>query len=371
MTQKAILVLEDGTTFEGTSLGASGRAFGEVVFNTSMTGYQEILTDPSYRGQMVTMTYPLIGNYGTSPEDFESRQCQVSGFIVSQECPMPSSWRSQKPLQQFLAENGVVGIQGIDTRALTRRLRTEGVMMGTISTDETPQEALQRLRRSPKYSEVDFVEKVSTPEPYLWKGYPADLPPDLASKTKLAPRVVVVDYGVKFNILRILAAHDCEVIVVPCRSTADQVLQYQPDGILLSPGPGDPVTLPYGRQTVEGLLGRLPMMGICMGHQLLGWALGGKLFKLKFGHHGGNHPVKDLTTGRVYITAQNHGYALEEESLKKVGAEVSHLNLNDDTVEGLRHKEWPVFSVQYHGEGAPGPEDSRYLFDEFVKRVNE
>lgn len=354
---KAILALEDGTLFEGQALGATGRAYGEAVFNTGMTGYQEILSDPSYAGQMVCLTYPLIGNYGVNEADWESRRIQVEGLIVHEAAAIPSNWRSAQSLDVFLREKGIVAIQDIDTRALTRRLRSHGVMMGAISTDESPDELLERLRTEPGYAGIDFVRRVSTTEPYTWafEGIPKH-------------RVALLDCGVKHNILRSLANLGCQTTVFPCTAPAEQILEHDPDGIMLSPGPGDPVHLGYVVETVKKLVGRKPIMGVCLGNQLLGYAFGSRTHKLKFGHRGSNHPIKDLTTGRVYITSQNHGYTVAPDELKD-GMEVAHINLNDGTVEGLRHRELPIFSIQYHPEASPGPKDSAYFFEEFVKMI--
>jgi carbamoyl-phosphate synthase small subunit len=354
---KAILALEDGTIFEGQSLGAPGRAYGEVVFNTGMTGYQEILTDPSYAGQMVCLTYPLIGNYGVNEEDFESRRVQVEGFIVRESAPAPSNWRAGKTLDAFLREKGVVGVQGIDTRALTRCLRVRGVMMGAISTDETAEEVVERIRSSPGYAGIDFARRVTAEEPYEWpfEGTPNH-------------RIALLDCGVKYNIMRSLADLGCQTTVFPCTTPAEQILEHDPDGIMLSPGPGDPAELGYVVETVKKLAGKKPMMGVCMGNQILGYAFGSRTYKLKFGHRGSNHPVKDLTTGRVYITSQNHGYAVDGKELQN-GMEVAHVNLNDGTVEGLRHRELPLFSIQYHPEASPGPTDSTYFFRQFVEMI--
>ena len=352
---KAILALEDGTILEGESLGAPGRTYGEVVFNTGMTGYQEILTDPSYAGQLVMLTYPLIGNYGINPQDFESRRVQVEGFIVREAAEIPSNWRAAQSLDAFLKEKGIVGIKSLDTRALTRKLRVHGVMMGAISTDETPEELLTRLKSSPAYSESDLAQKVTTEQSYVWESE--------------GPfRVALLDCGVKFNILRSLAALGCQTTVYPCTTSASEILRTNPDGIMLSPGPGDPSQLGYIVDTVRELVGKKPIMGVCMGNQLLGYAFGSRTFKLKFGHRGSNHPVKDLATGKVYITSQNHGYAVDPDGLKD-GMEVAFVNLNDGTVEGLRHKELPVFSIQYHPEASPGPTDSAYFFRQFVAMI--
>lgn len=358
----AFLVLEDGAVFPGRALGKPGRTYGEVVFNTGMTGYQEILSDPSYAGQIVTLTYPLIGNYGVTPEDFESRRVQVEGLIVREASEEPSNWRSKSTLDEFLKEHGVVAIQGIDTRALTRRLRTRGVMMGAISTDETPEAALARLAASPSYSGVDFVRRVTTDEPYEW-------PPDDSYATPRF-RVALLDMGVKFNIMRSLAQRGCATTVWPCHASADEILERRPDGVMLSPGPGDPALLGYIVPTVRKLAERVPMMGVCLGNQMLGHAFGSRCFKLKFGHRGSNHPARDLQTGRVYITSQNHGFAVDPDGLRD-GMEVAHINLNDGTVEGLRHRELPVFSIQYHPEASPGPHDSSYFFDQFVELMEK
>lgn len=351
---KAILVLADGTVFEGVSLGAEGRAYGEVVFNTGMTGYQEILSDPSYAGQIVTLTYPLIGNYGTNTEDFESGKVQVEGLVIREASEEPSNWRSRNSIDEFLRHRGIVGIQGVDTRALTRRLRVSGVMMGTITTNETPEEALERLRQSPNYAEVDYVRRVTTHQAYEW---PAE------GEERF--HVALLDCGVKFNIMRNLARRGCRTTVFPCTAKPEEILERKPDGVMLSPGPGDPANLGYIVETVRVLAHKLPMMGVCLGNQLLGYAFGSRTFKLPFGHRGSNHPAKDLATDRVYITSQNHGYALDP-TLLTGGMEVAHINLNDGTVEGLRHRELPVFSIQYHPEASPGPHDSGYFFDEFI-----
>ncbi len=384
MAKKAILVLEDGSVYEGYSFGAEDNAYGEVVFNTSMTGYQEMLTDPSYAGQILVPTYPMIGNYGINESDFESKQIQVRGFAVREYCSQPSHWRSTVTLHKFLQDNGIPGISGIDTRALTRHIRSIGVMMGIITSEMTAEEALGGLKNLPKYDFTDFVHLVSTEKPYEWQSDTSVLAgriPDseqgerrgaatssvIASAAKQS-RIVVLDLGLKYNMLRILSQSGCQVTAVPCTTSADDILALNPDGIVLSPGPGDPALLNDIAEIVKKLAGEKPIMGICLGHQLIGRALGAKTFKLKFGHRGGNHPVRDLATGKVYITAQNHGYAIDADTLKG-GLEVSHINLNDDTVEGLRHRDLPILSIQYHSEASPGPLDNMYLFERFLEMV--
>ncbi len=365
---RANLVLEDGTVFEGESLGAPGRTVGEVVFNTGMTGYQEILTDPSYAGQMVALTYPLIGNYGINPEDFESRRVQVEGLIVREAADSPSNWRSAQSLGAFLKEKGIVGIKGIDTRALTRALRVRGVMMGIISTEDTSAAALEALKSAPDYAQIDFARRVTAEAPYHW-GPDSDGPGPLAepgaSSVAAKYRIALLDCGVKYNIIRSLADLGCDTTVYPCTATADELLRDNPDGIMLSPGPGDPAQYGYIVDTVRRLADKKPIMGVCLGNQILGCAFGSKTFKLKFGHRGSNHPVKDVKTGRVSITSQNHGYAIDPDLLKD-GMEVGQVNLNDGTVEGLRHSELPIFSIQYHPEASPGPNDSAYFFRQFI-----
>jgi carbamoyl-phosphate synthase small subunit len=356
MDKQAFLALEDGSIHYGHAFGGQADAIGEVVFCTSMVGYQEMLTDPSYAGQILVSTYPLIGNYGINEQDFESDKIQVRGFIVREQCLEPSHYLSSETVGQYLRKNKVPGLYGVDTRALTRRLRSSGVMMGMITSTKNPQQALEELRGAPKYGTIDFVKQVSTKAPYQWQG-------------KNAPQgyhILGLDCGLKFNILRILNRLGCNVTVVPCDTPAKEILALKPDGILLSPGPGDPELLDYIVVTVKELIEKKPIMGICLGNQLIARAFGGRNYKLKFGHRGGNHPVRELATGRVYITAQNHGYAVDAASLKD-GLEITHINLNDGTVEGLKHKELPIFSIQYHSESSPGPWDSTYLFDRFLE----
>jgi len=359
MTKRAILLLEDGSIYEGQSFGADTDACGEVVFNTSMTGYQEMLTDPSYAGQIVIPTYPLIGNYGINENDIESSRIQVRGFVVREDCAEPSHYLNQKTVNDYLTEAGIPGIAQLDTRAITRKLRNYGVMMGVLTSQRTPQEAAEMLASVPNYGTIDFVKEVSTQTPFRFR--PED--------GEGCRNVVVVDYGCKYNIMRIIRGLGCNVTVVPCTATAKEILAYNPDGVLLSPGPGNPELLDYAVYNLRGLIGYKPIMGICLGNQLIARAFGGKNFKLKFGHRGGNHPVKDLATGKVYITAQNHGYAVDADSIKE-GLEVSHINLNDGTVEGLCHKELPIFTIQYHSEASPGPLDSTYLFEQFMEMVD-
>ncbi len=366
MTGQTLLVLEDGTCFVGKPLGAAGQTHGEVVFSTAMTGYQEMLTDPSYAGQILALTYPLAGNYGINGEDVESMRIQVRGLVVRESCDLPSHWRSDMTLHEYLASQEIVAISAVDTRALTRRLRRAGVMMGTITADETADEALARLRSLPPYGETDYVRQVTAGEPYDWPGEPGQS----AGRGKPKRHIAVMDTGLKYNILRLLRRRGCRVTAVPCTISADDLLALEPDGIVFSPGPGDPALLDYAVATVKSLIGRKPVLGICLGHQLLGRAFGAKTFKLKFGHRGANHPVKDLLTGRVYITAQNHGYALDPDGLRG-GLEVSQLHLNDGTVEGLHHRSQPLISIQYHSEASPGPLDNVYVFDRFLQMIEE
>jgi len=373
MAKKAILALEDGSVHEGHSFGAETTAYGEVVFSTSMTGYQEMLTAPSYAGQILVPTYPLIGNYGINESDFESKRIQVRGFAVREYCSQPSHWQSTRTLHEFLLAYGIPGISGIDTRALTRRLRSSGVMMGILSSEMTTAEALKELKSLPKYDFTDFVHQVSTEKIYEWQSNtPATVTlPSLslrgASATKQSLKILVIDYGLKYNILRILSQLGCQASAIPCTASAEDVLVLNPDGIVLSPGPGNPALVEHIVDTVKGLLGRKPIMGISLGHLLIGRALGAETFKLKFGHRG-SYPVQDLATEKVYITAQNHGYAVDADTVKQ-GLEVSHINLNDGTVEGLRHRDLPILSIQYHSEASPGPWDNMYLFEQFLEMV--
>lgn len=363
----ALLALADGRVFRGLTCGAVGEASGEVVFNTSMTGYQEILTDPSYRGQMVCMTYPLIGNYGISPEDAESRRPWVNGFIVKEACGYPSNWRGRMRLDDYLREHGIVAIQGIDTRALTRHLRDHGAQEGIISTVEADADRLvERARALPGLVGRDLVSEVSVAEPHDWDQGTWDLARGYTAPPTPRFRVVAYDSGIKQNILRQLSSLGCGVTVVPARTPAEAVLEMRPHGVFLSNGPGDPEAVPYLVESVRGLVGRTPIFGICLGNQILGLALGGRTYKLKFGHHGANHPVRDLSTGRVEITAQNHGFSVDPTSVAKLGLDETHVNLNDGTSEGMRHRELPIFSVQYHPEASPGPHDAHYLFHRFI-----
>jgi len=352
---KGTLALEDGRVFEGESFGVEGRCAGEIVFNTSMTGYQEILTDPSYKGQIVAMTYPLIGNYGTNEDDAESSKAQVEGFVVREYCPYPSNHLSQWTLADYLRRNGIVAITDVDTRALTRHVRVQGAMKAVIATGHCePDELVEQARQSRGLIGVDLVKEVTCQEPYVF----AEGAPD-------ALHVVVYDFGVKMNILRCLAGMGLRVSVVPAATPADEALALKPDGILLSNGPGDPEGVPYAVETTRDLLGRTPLFGICLGHEFLGLALGGKMRKLKFGHRGSNHPVKDLSTGKIDITCQNHSFNIEMDSLPRDAVDVTHVNINDMTAAGLRHRTLPVASVQYHPEASAGPHDARHLFETF------
>jgi len=373
---KALLALEDGLVLWGRSFTGPGECAGEVVFNTAMTGYQEILTDPSYKGQIVTMTYPLMGNYGVNPEDLESRGVQVEGFIVKEYHPYPSNWRSQGNLADYLKASGRLGVEGLDTRAITKRLREVGAMRGIISTlDLDPASLVRRARELPSMEGQDLVPLVTCARAYWWPEAPAagSEPSDLAAlwAQKRGKKVVLYDYGVKYNIIRCLTERGLEVLVVPATTPAAMILALKPDGIVLSNGPGDPAAVTYAVDNVRQCLGAQPMFGICLGHQLMGLALGGRTFKLKFGHRGANQPVKNKLSGRVEITSQNHGFAVDLASIPDPAVELTHVNLNDGTLEGLRHQKLRAFSVQYHPEASPGPHDADNLFNEFLEMVKE
>lgn len=356
---KAILALEDGKIFRGKSFGATGERYGEVVFNTSMTGYQEILTDPSYKGQIVTMTYPLIGNYGVNREDGESCRPFMEGFVVKESSKIASNWRSEQSLEDYLKENNIPGIEGIDTRALTLHIRQSGAMKAVLSTiDLNEKNLVKKAKDSPGLVGIDLVKEVTSQKKFEWNR-------------KGKYKVVVIDCGVKFNILRELNKNSCSVTVVPASTTSQEILDLKVDGVVLSNGPGDPAALPYLVKTVKELMGKVPIFGICLGHQILGQAFGGKTYKLKFGHHGGNHPVKDLKTGKISITVQNHGFCVNIESLDRKQIEITHINLNDQTLEGMRHKRLPIFSVQFHPEASPGPHDAKYLFEYFITLIEK
>ena len=364
-------MLEDGTIFEGTSFGAKGCRCGEVVFNTSMTGYQEILTDPSYHEQIITMTYPLIGNYGANKNDKESRKVFASGFIVKENCDYPSNWRSRETLAEFLKANNVIGLEGIDTRQLVRHIRTAGAMRGVISSTELNTEKLTKiLSKYPGLVGRDIVKDVTAGKPYIWDEGVTDVLTGFEQNPSKKFNVAAFDFGIKRNILRLLCSHGCNVKVVPAQSSAEQVLAQRPDGVFLSNGPGDPAAVCYAIETVRQLLNKVPIFGICLGHQILALALGGRTYKLKFGHHGANHPVKNLQTDKIEITCQNHGFCIDMDSLKGKGVELTHLNLNDNTPEGIACRRKIAFSVQYHPEASPGPHDSSYLFETFTKLMS-
>ncbi len=378
--ESAVLALEDGLVFRGQAFGAAGSRLGEIVFNTALTGYQEVLTDPSYAGQIVVMTYPHIGNYGTNALDVESRRIFVEGFVVRAYSPCFSNWRAEASLSDYLASQGIIGISGIDTRRVVRHIRDRGAMRACISSDALSNaEAVELARSGPSMLGLDLASQVTCTTAYEWLGdapagaliapTPATAKPVEEGKRRY--RVVAYDFGAKFNILRSLARHGCDVRVVPAMTSAEDVLALDPDGIFLSNGPGDPEPLSGPVQNVKKLLGRRPIFGICLGHQVLGLALGGRTFKLKFGHRGANQPVKNLVTNRVEITAQNHGFAVDPDSLSDREVEITHLNLNDHTLEGMRHRSLPVFSVQYHPEASPGPHDAQYLFHDFISLMEK
>jgi carbamoyl-phosphate synthase small subunit len=359
--KEAILYLQDGTKFHGRTLKQTGETIGEAVFNTALSGYQEVLTDPSYTGQIVVMTYPLIGNYGINEEDKESDKIHVKGFVAKEFCRRPSNWRSQKSIIDYLNEHKILAIEGVDTRALTRHLRISGAMKAIISTEDFDPKSLQdKLDAAPSMEGADLVKEVTTSKKYIWKA-----------KGPRRYKVAAIDCGIKWNILRILADLGCEVHVFPATTTFKDIMSIKPDGLFLSNGPGDPAVVTYVVETVREALGKLPIFGICLGNQILGLALGGSTYKLKFGHHGTNHPVKDFEGNRIGITSQNHGFCVDMKSLNKDEVSMIHTNLNDQSVEGIRHKIYPAFAIQYHPEAAPGPHDSQYLFKNFIHMIEE
>ena len=365
---KGFVALEDGTVFEGEAFGASGEQVGEVVFNTSMSGYQEVLTDPSYSSQIVTMTYPLIGNYGVNETDIESGRVQVSGFIVKEACNYPSNFTCKKTLSQYLKENNIIGVSGIDTRKLTRHLRIVGAMKGIICClEKAPSigDLVDKARAWKGLVGLDIAKDVTCKKPYIWDDQSAD-----KNVPEKSFKIIAYDFGIKYNILRILRSLGCAITVVPASTSANDVLSQKPDGVFLSNGPGDPAAVTYAIDSVRQLIGKVPIFGICLGHQILGLAMGAKTYKLKFGHRGANHPVKCLETGQIAITSQNHGFCVDIESLKQKGVKMTHLNLNDHTCEGLEDAEQKLFCVQYHPEASPGPHDSGYLFKKFIKLMS-
>ena len=374
---RAILALEDGRVFNGRAAGARTRRGGEVVFNTSLTGYQEVFTDPSYSGQIVCLTYPHIGNVGANADDQESPKPYIEGLVVREFSALASNWRSTESAQQYLERHGVPVIWDLDTRALVRHLRTVGALRGVVSTDGTPAvKLIAEARALPTMAGLDLVTRVSSAKKYEWSRGSMDLAAPVlekspAAKTETRYKVIAYDYGIKQNILRLMVDHGCEVTVVPAQTSAEDVLTLKPHGVFLSNGPGDPEPVAYAIENIRKLLGRVPIFGICLGHQLCGLALGGRTFKLKFGHHGSNHPVKNLRTQKVEITAQNHGFCVDPDSLPSSEVEITHVNLNDHTNEGMRHRSLPLFSVQYHPEASPGPHDARYLFDDFIAMMRE
>ncbi|GAA5482502.1 glutamine-hydrolyzing carbamoyl-phosphate synthase small subunit [Haloferula sargassicola] len=375
---KAILALEDGRVFHGRAFGQPGTSTGEICFNTSMTGYQEVITDPSYRGQIVTMTYPQIGNYGVNPDDAESASPHVRGFVIGELSPVASNYRSRQTLAEYFTEHGILGIEWVDTRALTKHLRSAGAMRACLTTELSENEAIETAKNSAPMEGADLVQEVTTAEGYSWEqdSRRFTLPNTVtgqednwAALPPIKHRIVAYDFGIKYNILRRLRQSGFDVQVVNSRTKAEDVLSLNPDGVFLSNGPGDPAALGYIHEEIKKLIGKKPIFGICLGNQILGHVFGGKTFKLKFGHRGGNQPVKDLRSGKISITSQNHGFSVDPDTFRS-DVEVTHINLNDDTVEGIRHKDHPVFSVQYHPEAAPGPNDATYFFDEFAALID-